>query len=477
MDGEWRAGGLELREVHRFRNSPIRLHNDLYWDPLHLWNGILSGLAAFASEAGSADLAGIAVDTWGVDFALLDAHGRMLGNPHAYRDDRTAGVVDHLLEKVTRRTLYETTGIHLMPINTLVQLYSMVECSDPRLSIATRLLFMPDLFSYWLSGEQRTERTIASTSQMLEVGEASWARELLGRLHIPSDILPSVASPGTIVGRVRSQITHESNLRDQPPVIAGASHDTASAVAGISGLSEEGVYISSGTWSLVGMELAKPIPSAEAERFGLTNEAGVAGRTLLHKNVVGLWLLQECRREWSRHGDDRTWDQLLAEARDADPLVSLIDPDDPAFLAPLDMPLAISTYCDRHGQPIPTSRGTIVRCCLESLALSYRLAIEGLQSVTGRRISSMFIVGGGSRNDLLNQFAADACGIPVVAGPAEATAVGSVITQVLALDLVPDLEAARAAVMSVGSREHFTPRDRGAWQDAYARFERLRAER
>lgn len=476
MDGEWRDDGLGLREVHRFANDPARIHGHLHWDPLHLWNEIVSGLTAFASETHTTDLAGLSVDTWGVDYALLDGSGRMIGNPYHYRDDRTADAIDRLLEAVPARTLYQTTGIQAMQINTLVQLYSMVEHSDPQLAIAAQLLFMPDLFAYWLSGERLSECTIASTSQMLEVGQVSWAEGLLERLSIPKELLPEVAPAGTVVGPVLAGVARECNLRAAPRVIAGASHDTASAVASISGLTEDAAYISSGTWSLVGMELAQPIPTPAAERFGLTNEAGLAGRTLLHKNIVGLWLLQECRRLWERDEGSQPWDRLLSEARDADPLVSLIDPDDPSFLAPADMPQAILEYCRRNGEPAPTTRGAMVRCCLESLALSYRLVIEGLQAVTGRTIDRLFIVGGGSRNDLLNQFAADACAVPVVAGPAEATAAGNVIAQALAVGRVADLETARSAVGSVGTRKRYTPRRGNHWREAYERFGRLRAE-
>jgi len=476
MDGEWREDGLRLREVHRFANDPARIHGRLHWDPLHLWNETLAGLTAFASEAGGADLAGISVDTWGVDYALLDGGGKLIGNPYHYRDDRTTDAIDRVLEQIPARTLYQTTGIQPMQINTLVQLYSMVDSADPQLSIAAGLLFMPDLFVYWLSGERLSECTIASTSQMLEVGRTSWAGALLARMGIPSELLPMVASPGTVVGPVLDRVAGECSLRPSPRVIAGASHDTASAVASISGLTEDAAYISSGTWSLVGMELERPNTSPAAERFGLTNEAGVAGRTLLHKNIVGLWLLQECRRRWSGSAAGQPWDRLLAEARDAEALVSLIDPDDRSFLAPADMPEAILAYCRRHGEPPPTTRGAMVRCCLESLALSYRLVLDGLQAVTGRSITHLFIVGGGSRNELLNQFAANACAVPVVAGPAEATAAGNIVAQALAVGRVPDLETARRAVDSVGTRKRYAPRDPDRWRLAYQRFESLKAE-
>jgi rhamnulokinase len=466
IEGLFDGGRFELVELKRFENGPVEVLGDLNWNVLELWRQLEDGLAVHRREA-KAPAAGIGIDTWGVDFALLDERGRLLGNPYHYRDRRTDGVPERVATKMPTEKLYACTGVQVMQINTIYQLWAMKEADDPRLDVASRLLMMPDLIAYWLSGVQAGEYTIASTSQMLDARRRDWARELLGELGLPVGILPRLVMPGTVLGTVRERL---AGRLGEVPVIAVGGHDTASAVAAVPELSGDSAFISSGTWSLVGAEVEEPVLSARARELNFTNEGGVGGTIRLLKNVAGLWLLQESRRRWRSDGLELGWGEILEQAGAAPAFRSVIDPDAPEFLSPDDMVEAIQGHCRRNRQPEPTSVGEIARCCLESLALRYRWVIEALESLTRRRFETIRIVGGGSRNDLLNQLTADSCQRPVVAGPVEATTLGNIMIQAIATRMLPDIETGRQVVAASARRRRFEPRSRRGWQEAYDRF-------
>jgi len=382
-------------------------------------------------------------------------------------------MMELVFQRVPRSEVFDHTGIQFLQLNTLYQLFSMALTKDPQLEMANTLLMTPDLFHYWLTGRKATEFTIATTSQMFNVRECRWATEMLTQLGIPTHFLLPVVSPGTVLGDMKPELMSEVDLRQPVPVIAPGSHDTASAVAAIPGLDAESAYISSGTWCIIGVEIPDPIVNEQALDLGFSNEGGVANTTRLLTNVMGLWLLQESRRQWQREGHDYTWDKLLALAEDAEPFRCLVDPDCPDFLNPADMLAAIRAYCHRTGQPEPTSAGSVVRCCLESLALKYRRVVEALETLTGRELKTIRIVGGGSQNRLLSQFTADACQRPVTTGPVEATALGNALLQAIATGHLPDISAGRQAIAASLSQECFEPRPSGAWEEAFARFNAL----
>lgn len=473
--GCWDGQRFDLHELHRFANGPVNVLGSLHWDPLRLWTEIKVGMARYGQQF-SQPLAGIGLDTWGVDFALLDRSGRMLGNPFQYRDARTDGMMELAFQRAGRAAIFRQTGIQFMQINTLYQLLSMVEARDPQLDAAETLLLMPDLFNYWMTGQKVAEYTIASTSQMLDARGRIWASDLLAGLGIPIAILPPVVDAGTVLGELRSDIASEVGAPGSPQVIAIGSHDTASAVAAIPDLGPDSVYISSGTWSLIGVETAQPVLSDRALALNFTNEGGVAGDIRLLKNSTGLWLLQESRRQWQRDGRDFSWDELLALAGDAAPFRSLVDPDDRAFLNPPDMPAAIRSYCRRSGQPEPDSVGAVVRCCLESMALASWAVIDSLETLLERRLTTVRIVGGGSQNGMLSQFTADACGRPVVCGPVEATALGNVMVQAIATGHIDHIAAGRRAIASSIPLLRYEPNAgaAAAWEDTFGRFAALR---
>jgi rhamnulokinase len=468
----WDGARFTLEELHRFSNGPVAVHNRLYWDVLGLWREIKSGLERYAAMVEHAPAA-IGMDTWGVDYALLDATGRLLGNPVHYRDARCNGVQERLLAVVPPEKLFGETGIQFMQINTLIQLYAMRDQGDPQLDAAATLLMIPDLFNYWMTGRKAVEYTIASTTQMLHAAERRWATGLLAKLSLPTHILPEIIAPGTTLGNLLPSICDETGIKGAPPVIAPGTHDTASAVAAIPGLDERSAYISSGTWSLMGVEIAQPIINEEVRRLNFTNEGGVANTIRLLKNIGGLWLLQEARRQWARGGHDYTWAQLLAEAEKATPFRSIIDPDASDFLAPGQMVDAIAAYCRRAGQPAPQSVGEVVRCALESLALRYRWTLDALEELVGHRLETVRIVGGGSQNRLLCQLTADACQRPVITGPVEATALGNVMVQAMATGHLGSLAQARDAVAASIVQEHFTPGPAAGWDEAFGRFQEL----
>jgi rhamnulokinase len=471
--GRFDGRRFEYREVHRFDNEPVEVLGRLHWDTLRLWRELTIGLGRYARDVGE-PLAGVSVDTWGVDYGLLDRAGRLLANPYHYRDARVDGMPERVAERVAAQALYATTGIQTMAINTLYQLYSMVVADDPQLELAHTLLFTPDLFHYWLSGERNCEYTIASTSQLLDVHARSWATSLLRELEVPTHMLVPVIMPGTVIGGLRPEVAAATGLANDVPVIAAGSHDTASAVACIPDLDERSAFISSGTWSLVGVEVARPVVTELARSLNVTNEGGVGDTIRLLRNVPGLWLLQESRRQWQREGRVLDWHQISQHAAEAQPFRSLIDPDAPEFARPGDLPGAIRAFCVRTDQPQPQSVGEVARCCLESLALRYRWVLRALERLTGSRFERVAVVGGGSRNELLNQFTADAAGYPVIAGPVEASALGNLMMQAVAGGHLEDVAAGRRALADSVTRRTYRPDRRDVrWEAAFERFEDL----
>lgn len=454
------GASLELEELHRFPNLPVRVGGTLYWDFLRLWHDIQTGL-----EKGKArQPASLGVDTWGVDFGLLDSQGGLIGNPVHYRDVRTEGMMEAVFARVPRAEVFAQTGIQFMPINSLYQMMSLVERRSPQLEIAATFLTVPDLFNYWLTGARVCEFTNATTTQMFNPRRGAWATELLQQLDIPAHIFPEIVAPGTRLGE------HEGIA-----VIAPACHDTGSAVAAVPAGAEPYAYISSGTWSLVGLEVGEPVINEAALAANLTNEGGMNGTFRLLKNVMGLWILQQCRQAWSAAGQTHTYDELVELARRAPPLRSVIPVDDGAFLSPGDHPRQVRALCARSGQPVPETPGAVVRTVLESLALAYRHALELLQSVAEYRADVIHIVGGGSRNELLNQMTADATGRPVFAGPVEATVIGNALAQLIALGELENLRQARQLVATMRAPRRYEPQDRAAWDEAYGRYRELAA--
>lgn len=460
---------LALKEVHRFRNGPVRVAGHMHWDVLRIHEEILAGLAAAVRQHGG--FTSLGVDTWGVDFGLLDRTGALVGNPFHYRDRRTAGVPEKVFERVPRAEVFDATGIQVMELNTLYQLYAMVLERAPALEIADTFLMMPDLVNYWLTGEKVCEYTEASTSQMFDMPRGGWAAGLLERLGIPTRILPRVVQPGTELPGLLPAIADQVGARGAR-VIAPASHDTASAVAAVPASGERYVYISSGTWSLMGTVTPGPVVTDASRELNFTNEGGVGGTIRLLKDITGLWLVQECRRAWARAGDDLSYDAVVALAREARPFQAFVDPDEEAFVAPDDMPRAVQEACARTGQAVPRDRGEIVRVALESLARKYRLTLAMLERIVGHRLDVIHVVGGGSQNQLLCQFAADACARPVLAGPVEATAIGNVVAQAIACGDLGSWAEGRELVRAAFPPRVYEPQDTAAWDEACARFER-----
>ncbi len=470
----WDGARFALQELHRFPNGPTAVHDRLYWNVLGLWSELQTGMARYAAQYDEPP-AGIGVDTWGVDFGLLDRAGRLMGNPVAYRDARTNGIMDVACAVVPAETIFDITGIQFMQFNTLFQLYAMRHGGDPQLDAAETLLMLPDLFHYWLTGRKAAEYTIASTSQMFDARERRWAAGLMAKLDLPTRILPQVVPPGTVLGEVLPGVLDAAGLQGPVPVIAPGGHDTASAVAAVPGLDARSLYISSGTWSLMGMEIAEPIINERTRSLNFTNEGGVDNTIRLLKNIAGLWTLQESRRQWRREGQDFSWNDLTSQAEQAEPFSSLIDPDAADFLNPSNMVDAIRDYCRRTDQPVPETVGQVVRCCLESLALRYRWVLNALEEIAGTQIETMRIVGGGSQNRLLSQLAADACRRPVITGPVEATALGNVMLQAIAAGRLSSIAEGREAIAASIEQETFEPGSAAGWDDAFGRYEALLA--
>ena len=465
--GRLEKGRLVTRELTRFPNGPVQVQGHLHWDIQALFEEIKKGIGAGLAESGSR-LTSLAVDTWGVDFGLLSPDGTVLGPPYAYRDSLFRGAMEEFLTLFPREKIYERTGIQFLPFNTLFQLYSVSRRRPELIGPAGALLFMPDLFSYLLTGRKGAEFTIASTSQLLDPRSKRWDEGLLGAAGVPLSLMQRIVPPGSPWGFLSPEVSRATGF-PKTPVIATAGHDTAAAVAAVPAAGEDWAYISSGTWSLMGVELHSPLINSAALEANFTNEGGVGGRIRFLKNIAGLWLLQQCRKEWSL-SRARDYDELVRLADEAAPFEAFVDPDSPGFLNPPSMPEAITEYCRRTAQKPPLSMGATVRCILESLAFKYRRTLDELRRLTGQRPARIHVIGGGSRNERLCQFTADATGLPVLAGPAEATAMGNLMVQAMAAGQVGSLEEIRSIVRGSVELEEFAPESADEWDRAYARF-------
>ncbi|MFL5961659.1 MAG: rhamnulokinase family protein [Gaiellaceae bacterium] len=466
MIGRFRDDRIELAEVRRFPTRSVRLPDGLYWDALGLFGELTLALAEVRSAG--AHVRSVGVDSWGVDFGLLDGHGSLLANPLSHRDGRGAAFVREALNRVPAEDVYATTGIQLLPFNTLFQLLALDAASA--LNRAETLLLMPDLLAYWLTGERHVEETNASTTQLLDARTGDWALDLIQRLGLPRGMFPSIARAGSILGGLLPHVAETTGLPRSTPVATVASHDTASAVVAVPATSQNTAYISSGTWSLVGVELDAPVLSARARAANLTNERGFGGTIRLLKNVMGLWLVQECRRAWLREGDAPDYGELAAIAAAA-PGGALFDPDLPELLTPGDMPARIRAACTRAGQPAPDERPALLRAIFESLACKYRLVLDEIESVTGRAIETVHVIGGGSQNAFLCQLTANISQRAVVAGPVEAAALGNVLVQLHAFGDIASLAEMRDVIRSSTQLSAYEPdSETDRWHDLYGRF-------
>ncbi len=463
---------VKLEEVHRFTNGAEEIDGTYRWDIHARFDAIKEGLTKAAAQYGDA-IVSIGVDTWGVDYGLLDADGNLLGLPFAYRDPRTNGMEEEAFKRVPRETIYDTTGIQFMFFNTLNQLMSEVVTDRAELKQADKLLFTPDLINYWLCGVATNEYTIASTSQLLDVRSRGWATEMLDGLGIPTAPLCDITQPGTVLGAILPAIAEETGLSTDVTVVAVGSHDTASAIAAVPAEGKSHAYLSSGTWSLMGVESDEPVVSEQSYEYGFTNEGGLENTIRLLKNITGLWLVQECRRKWNEGGEELSFSELEKEADASTPFQSFINPDDACFAEPCDMPNVIRTYCENTGQPVPQTKGAIIRTAVESLAFRYKTVFSMLEDLTGGRLDVLHIVGGGTQDRMLNQLAANALGRTVIAGPVEATATGNVVAQLMADSRICSLEEGRSIVRASFETDVYEPVDAEAFAEAYTRFHEI----
>ncbi len=473
MLGTYDGEKLELEEIHRFSNDPVMLNGKFVWDVQRLFFEMKAGLLKAVKMGIKLD--GIGIDTWGVDFGLLDKNGQLLGIPTHYRDHRTDDMMEKAFQTVPKEEIFRETGLAFMQFNTLYQLLAMKEAGDPTLDMAKTMLFMPDLLAYFLTGEMATEYTIASTSQMINPHTRDWAYSMIEKFGLPTGMLTKIQPAGTVRGVLLKEIADEIGM-EQVPVIAIGSHDTASAVAAVPAREDSSfAYISSGTWSLLGAEITEPLSDVAVMKANYTNEGGINGTTRLLKNIMGLWIIQECKREWDRRADAVDFAGLVKLAEQAPAFKAVIDVDDPRFLAPGDMPARIQQYCRETNQPVPEGRGEISRVIYESLALKYRWAIERLEEdLLHKKIDVLHIVGGGSKNVMLNRMTACAINRPVIAGPGEGTVIGNLLVQAMALGKIEGLPQLRKVVAASFENVEYLPEgDAKAWDEAYARLMKL----
>lgn len=469
MLGKFDGEKIALEEIHRFSNDPVKLGNTLYWDVYRLFYEVKQGISK-AALAGGFD--SIGVDTWGVDFGLIGADGALMEAPVHYRDSRNIGMTDKALTMFPRDRFYKITGNQFMDINTVFQLLSLKLKRPHMLKNARTLLLMPDLFNYLLTGVKHTEVSIASTTQMMNAVNKSWSETVLNALRLPKNLLTEIVPSGTVVGRLREDICNELNA---PPaeVIAVCGHDTQCAVCAVPAESEDFIFISCGTWSLFGTEVSEPIINEMSERLNITNETGYGGRTTFLKNIIGLWLIQESRRQFGREGKSFSYAELEKLALETEPFKCFIDPDAPEFVPEGDIPGRVRGYCRRKGQPVPETEGEIMRCIYESLALKYRMAFDKIKECTGKKYGTIHLVGGGAKDGLLCQMTANACNCTVSAGPVEATAYGNIAVQLISAGVIPDMAAARRIIAASGSVKTFAPDSPDKWEQAYRRFAQL----
>jgi len=462
--GSLADGKLTLSETHRFLNGPVQLKDGLHWDVLRLWSDIKDGISK------SKPVDSIGLDTWAIDFALLDKNNTLLSNPFHYRDARTDGMLDEAFKHISRADIFNNTGIQFMQINTLYQLLAMAVQKSPLFDIAETFVTIPDLFNYWLTGELTNEFTNATTTQCFDPRKRDWAAPVLDALGIPAHIFQPVSEPGTVIGKLSASVYQ---LQKSAFVILPACHDTGSAVVAVPAKNEDFAWLSSGTWSIMGAEVREPCLNEKALKYNFTNEGGVFGTWRLSKNIMGLWLVQECRREWMRGGEEMSFDALTQLAAESEAFLSVIDPDDVEFLHPGDMPSRIQKYCADTNQPVPQTKGQIIRVALESIALKYRLVLERLEELSGKHLDPLHIIGGGTKNRLLNQFTADSTGRTVITGPVEATAIGNILMQAIGMKHLGSLAEAREVVRVSFEPEIYEPKRTTDWDEAYVRLQKV----
>jgi len=468
MLGTIADGRLGLEEMHRFSNGPIEQQDSLRWDFDRLLTEIKTGIGKAVQKAGGKVL-GIGVDTWGVDFGLVGADGGLLEAPYHYRDSRTNGMMEKAFELMPKRDIYQNTGIQFMQLNSLYQLLAMRLADSKTLAKAEKLIFMADLFSYFLCGQAFGEYTLASTSQMMDMTTGQWSAPIFEKLGLPLNIMPPIVMPGTVVGELTDAVAKEIGC-PKIPVIAVGSHDTASAVLGVPGGQGNWAYLSSGTWSLMGVELPRAIVNDKSFAHEFTNEGGVENTIRLLKNIMGLWLVQECKRQWQREGQDLSYGELAAMATAAQPFFGHVECDCSDFLAPGDMPSRINKHLTETGQQPTEDKGQMVRLVLESLALKYRSTLEAIEDITGQTIDVLHIVGGGIQNELLCQFAANAIGKKVITGPIEATASGNILMQAKAAGQIQSIAEARQIVRNSFDLKEYQPQDSALWARKYEEY-------
>ncbi len=461
---------LTIDVIHRFPNIPVLLNDGLHWDVLRLWHEIIEGLSQVVRDT-KGNVISVGVDTWGVDFGLLDKNGALLANPYHYRDNRTDGMMEIAFTKMPKDEIFANTGIQFMQLNTLYQLLSMVEQNSPILACAKTILTMPDLFNYWLTGEITCEFSIATTTQCYDPVKATWSEKILDDMGIPISIFPEIIAPGTNLGMLRNDLANQ--IGGNFNVIAPATHDTGSAVAAVPSQTENFAWISSGTWSIMGINLPKPVITQESLNNNFTNEGGVNGSFRFSKNIMGLWLLQECRRTWSQKGDEYSYTELTSLAESAPTNTAVIDVDYHEFLKPGDMPARIQEYCRLTKQSVPTSVSEITRVILEGIALKYRWVLERLETQTKKALDTIYIIGGGTQNKLLNQLTADATGRKVVTGPIEATAIGNILTQAVTNGVISSLDQSREIVLNSFDSNIYYPQNAPHFEKAYSNLKDL----
>jgi rhamnulokinase len=464
-------GKIGLEEIHRFPNKQVDISGHIHWDLSYLFGELKKALAT-AVRKGHRELLGLGVDTWGVDFGLVGKDDQLLENPYAYRDKRTDGMMDKAFQRISREEMYARTGVQFMPFNSVFQLLSVVETESLLLDKIESLLFMPDLFNFLLTGQKFSEYTIASTSQLLNAQKRDWDPGIFEKLGLPVQIMAPIIQPGTSIGPLQPEISRETDI-SPVDVIAPACHDTASAVAAVPAQTDNWAYLSSGTWSLLGIEVDEPIINEKSLKNNFTNEGGVGRKIRFLRNTMGLWLLQRCLKDWEKKGESLGYDELAGLALDSGEFKSIVDPDDHTFLNPPSMPEAIAEFCGKTQQPVPEKKGEFIRCIYESLALKYRFLIDKINAMCPEPAEVLHVVGGGSQNEMLNQFSADATGLRVIAGPAEATAVGNIIVQAIAKKIVDGIEEGRRVVSRSFPLKTYEPKNKNKWNRVYERVKGL----
>ncbi|NLJ41359.1 MAG: rhamnulokinase [Clostridiales bacterium] len=468
MLGRFNGKTLTLDQLYRFSNDPVEVGGHLYWDVLRLFWNMQQAILKYVNEE-QGDLASIGIDTWGVDYGLLDKNGDLLGNPYHYRDPRAEGMMEEAFGRMPRKEIYERTGIAFENFNTLFQLLAMVTQKPYIMDRADTLLFMPDLLAYFLTGEKMTEFTEASTGQLLDAHTGDWCYELLDVMSIPQNIFTSIQQPGSLRGKIMPSLAQTLGA-GEVPVIAVATHDTGSAVAAVPAKGSSHAYLSSGTWSLMGVEVNKPVINSKTFEWNYTNEGGVNGTYTLLKNIMGLWIIQECKREWDRRGEVYSYSEIADLAMTADPFLAFIDPDNDSFYSPGGMPQKVQEFCRNTGQRVPETKAEILRCVFESLAMKYRWSMDKLEEITRGRLDVLHIVGGGVQNEFLNQLTANAINRPVICGPVEATAAGNLMVQAMALGEVANLQEIRQVIRDSFPTENYMPQDTETWDSAYGDY-------